>query len=268
MFALKGKLIKWSSNKLSLAGRILVANQVLLASIWYLAACWNPDPKMCSQVRGLIRNFIWGGKEAFTCAKVRWDTLALPTSQGGLGVTDPKAQSRALLAKLFIRGLAPSGEPWKEFVRHNVDQTRLPVHGKGPLNPDLNWFLAAPKLKKLKCSMWKNIVGAWLNVRPGLIKSDPTNSDEVLRQPIFGNPSILNSRGFPLGVGGVSESNAFAQSGCSRVKDIWNVATKDWKGLTDLGMSHHPSNRLSREMITSSIPWRPDEHEGHFRIGD
>ncbi len=38
---------------LSLAGRILVANQVLLASIWYLVACWNPNPRMCCQVRGV-----------------------------------------------------------------------------------------------------------------------------------------------------------------------------------------------------------------------
>jgi hypothetical protein len=111
MLAFKGKLINWSSNKLSLAGKIPVANQVLLASIWYLATCWNLDPKMCSQVRGLIKNFIWGHKEAPTRAKVRWDTVALPTSQGGLGVTDPKAQSEALLAKLFIRGLVPGGEP-------------------------------------------------------------------------------------------------------------------------------------------------------------
>ncbi len=44
--------------ELSLAGRILVANQVLLASIWYLTACWNPNPRMCCQVRGVIRNFI------------------------------------------------------------------------------------------------------------------------------------------------------------------------------------------------------------------
>ncbi len=43
MLALKSKLITWSHNKLSLAGRILVANQVLLASTWYLAACWNPN---------------------------------------------------------------------------------------------------------------------------------------------------------------------------------------------------------------------------------
>jgi len=123
MLTLKGKLINWSTNKLSLARRILVSNQVLLASIWYLAACWNPDPKMCDQNRGLIRNFIWGGKEAPARAKVRWDTLTLPTSQGGLGVKDPKAQSEALLAKLFIRGLAPGGEPWKELVRHNADKT-------------------------------------------------------------------------------------------------------------------------------------------------
>jgi len=71
---------------------------------------------MCDQIRGLIRNFIWGGKEAPARAKVRWDTLTLPTSQGGLGITDPKAQSEALLAKLFIKGLAPGREPWKELV--------------------------------------------------------------------------------------------------------------------------------------------------------
>ncbi len=166
---------------LSLAGRILVANQVLLASIWYLAACWNPNPRMCCQVRGVIRNFIWGGKDTPMRIKVKWDTLTLPTAEGGMGIADPKSQFEALLAKLLIRGLTPGGEPWKELVRHKADQTRLSVHGKGPNNPDFNWLFAAPKLKRLQCSMWKNIVGAWLNVRPGLTKSDPTTIAEVLR---------------------------------------------------------------------------------------
>jgi len=58
--ALKGKLICWSHSNLSLTGRVLVANQVLLASTWYLVACWNPNPNMCSQVREVVRNFIWG----------------------------------------------------------------------------------------------------------------------------------------------------------------------------------------------------------------
>ncbi len=98
---------------------------------------------------------------------------------------------------------------------HNADKTWLPIHGKGSLCPDLHWLLVVPKLKRLKCSMWKSIVGAWLNVRPGLIKSNPTNLDEVLRQPLFGNPSIFNASGTPLGVGGVSEGNTFSQSGYS-----------------------------------------------------
>jgi hypothetical protein len=69
---------------------------------------------------------------------VKWDTLAFPTTRGSLGITNPKSQFEALLTKLLVRGLAPGGEPWKELVRHKVDQTRLLVHGKGPTNPDLN----------------------------------------------------------------------------------------------------------------------------------
>jgi hypothetical protein len=58
MLSLKSKLISWNNNRLSLAGRILVANKVLLVSMWYIAASWNPSPRMCSQVRGVVRNFI------------------------------------------------------------------------------------------------------------------------------------------------------------------------------------------------------------------
>ncbi len=107
--ALKGKLISWSTCRLWLAGRILVANQVLLASMWYLAASWDPNPRMCSRVRGVVRNFIWSGKSTNARAKVKWETLVLPTTQGGLRIIDPKTQSEALLAKLLVRGRALEG---------------------------------------------------------------------------------------------------------------------------------------------------------------
>jgi hypothetical protein len=48
MLALKGKMIAWGKCNLSLAERILVS------SMWYLAACWNPNPRMCNQIRGVI----------------------------------------------------------------------------------------------------------------------------------------------------------------------------------------------------------------------
>jgi hypothetical protein len=91
MLTLKGKMIAWGKCNLSLAGRILVANQVLLSSMWYLAACWNPKPRMCNHIRGVVQNFIWGGKVSNTRAKAKWDSLTLPLFNNDLGIMDPKA---------------------------------------------------------------------------------------------------------------------------------------------------------------------------------
>jgi hypothetical protein len=166
------------------------------------------------------------------------------------------------------RVIAPSGEPWKELVRHRADQTRLSVHGKGPNNLDINWLFAAPKLKRIPCFMWKSIVGTWLNVRPGLTKVDPINTVETLRQPLFGNPSITNVEGAPLGVSGLREGCAFARSGYSRVKDLWNPKRNEWKSLSELGMSYHIANISYKDIISASFPWRPDVPTSCAQVGD
>ncbi len=153
---------------------------------------------------------------------MKWDTFTSPIAKGGLGIIDPKTQSEALLAKLLVRGLVLDGEPWKELIRHHADQTKLPVHGKGTDTPDINRIFVAPKLKRTPCSMWKNILGAWINIRPSLTKEDPTNRVEMFRQPLFGNPSFTNTRGLPLGVSGQSEGCAFARSRHTKVRDLWN----------------------------------------------
>jgi hypothetical protein len=204
--------------------------------MWYLAAAWNPNPRMCSQVRGVVRNFIWSGKAANARAKVKWETLMLPVTQGGLGIIDPKTQSEALLAKLLVRGLAPRGEPWKEILRHKANQTKLPMHGMGPTTQDINWMFTAPKLKRPPTSLWKSILHSWLSVRPGLHKSEPTNSAEILRQPIFGNPLIKNRDGRSLGYIGKSKGNALANAGRSRIRDLWDPDEEKWKDLTTLGV--------------------------------
>jgi len=222
-----------------------------------MAVAWNPNPTMCSQIRGIMRNFIWSGKASNARAKVKWETLVLPTAQGGLGIIDPKVQSKALLAKLFIRGLVPGGEPWKEFLRHKANQVRLLVHGLGPSTKDITWIFAATKLKRPPTSLWKNILHAWMSVRPGLSKSEPTNSAEALRQPVFENPLIVNQEGKPLGLSGKSERNSLANAGCSRIRDFWDSEEKEWKGLSALGVSFHPINKRNKDLIIASIPWDP-----------
>jgi hypothetical protein len=210
---------------------------------------------MCSQVRGVVRNFIWSGKAANARAKVKWETLVLPISQGGLGIINPKTQSEALLAKLLVRGLTPGGEPWKELLRHKANQIKLPVHGMGPTTQDINWMFSATKLKRPPTSLWKSILHSWLSVRPGLRKSEPTNSAEILRQPIFRNPLVTNLDGKPLGYNGKSEGNALANAGRSRIRDFWDSNEDKWKDLADLGVSLQTTNRVNRKLIIDCIPW-------------
>jgi hypothetical protein len=68
----------------------------------------------------------------------------------------------------------------------------------------------------------KSIIGAYINVKPSLSKLEPTNKAELLRQPIFGNPLIINHESKPLGLSDKSEGNAFASSSCSKVTDLWD----------------------------------------------
>ena len=55
---IKEKLIWWNARKLSFAGKIVIANQVLMATIWHIAACWIIVPKSMKMIKRIIRNFL------------------------------------------------------------------------------------------------------------------------------------------------------------------------------------------------------------------
>ena len=80
--SIRRKLTHWSSCHLSLAGRALVVNQVLLATAWYIASCWMLHPGVISRLRHLVRNYLWAGSDGShnTRARVAWHTCILPRS--------------------------------------------------------------------------------------------------------------------------------------------------------------------------------------------
>ena len=80
-----------------------MANQVLLTIVWYRLSCWTISKESIHQIQRLVRNYIWSGKEDnVSRAKVVWSILTTPKSRGGLGLIDPLAQSKALLAKFVV----------------------------------------------------------------------------------------------------------------------------------------------------------------------
>ncbi len=75
----RGKLILWSYKKISLIKRILVANQMIWASIWYLASCTNIYLSSLGKVKTFVCNYVWFGKANHKVwVRVAQDTTILP----------------------------------------------------------------------------------------------------------------------------------------------------------------------------------------------
>ena len=67
LLSIRKKIAFWSTAKLSLAGRVVVVNNVLLSTIWYIASSWMFAKSTMDQIKRLVRNFLWSGKDVVTC---------------------------------------------------------------------------------------------------------------------------------------------------------------------------------------------------------
>ena len=202
LLSIRKKLLHWSSARLSLAGRVVVANQVLLATMWYITSCWIFSSSCISQVQRLIRNFLWSGGDGRPArAKVAWPVITLPTSMGGLGIVDPACQSKALLGKFIVRGLLPGVEPWKDLLLQRI-QHYSPATG-GPWQPELRWIFTEMRRvglsRKPEDRFASCLLRTWEQLRPALVQQQPTCTEECLRQPLVWNPLLRSDRGHMVG---------------------------------------------------------------------
>jgi hypothetical protein len=126
----KGKLVDWSCKWLSIVGRILVANQVILAFVWYIFSYANIFLSSLKKVKTLVHNCIWSNKSNNkTRVKVTWDTTILPLTKGGIKILDLEAHTCILFAKMLIQGFNLLPKPWKILLHHRVDNLKQNFKG-------------------------------------------------------------------------------------------------------------------------------------------
>ena len=196
------KIRNWSGMHLSLAGRIIVANHVLLSTLWHAVSVWMFDKQAIRTVKACIRGFLWAGmRKDNAAAKVAWSTLVLPKSKGGLGLIDPGLQSQALLCKVLVRSLLPGNELWKTLI-HNRSILWSPRLG-GQWKSHKAWpFCRDLKLRKsnrLADRTCMSVMQAWSMLRGHLSRNRPSTSAEWMRQPLLWNETIHSPEGTMLG---------------------------------------------------------------------
>jgi exonuclease III len=247
-------LARWSDKKLSLAGRIMVSNQVILSSIWYLASCTDILGQALKIARATVRNFMWSGrKESKARARVKWATAVLPIVRGGIKILDPQWQASALLVKLLVRGLTVGYEPWKVLVRYRVAQTRQSRRGKWPSHA--NWIMNAPQLVKQGSLMWQAVMKSWSTIQSGLEQQDPASWSEIARQPLFGNRMLTNDNGIPWGMTAKSNMLWWAEKEIRSLQDIARTGGYGWQTLEELKLRRTKVVVPLYAKVLRGIPW-------------
>ena len=233
MGQIRKHLLRWAGSKLSLAGKIMVCNQVVLSSIWYLKSCADISGQAFKLARATVRNYMWSGKrESRARARVKWDTAVLPIVRGGVKILDPQWQASALLVKLLIRRLSVGYEPWKVLVRYRVAQTKQSRRGRWPAHA--NWVMNAPNLAKQGSPMWQGVMKAWHTIQSGIEQQDPSSWAEIARQPLFGNRFLTDTSGIQWGTRPRSNMRWWAENGVRNLKDLARPNGEGWQTFAEL----------------------------------
>lgn len=246
---------KWSNHPLSLACRIMVSNQVILSSIWYLASCTDLTGQALKIAKATVRNYIWSGKRV-SCARarVKWDTTILPIVRGGIKILDPQWQASALLIKLLLRGLFVGYEPLKALVRYRVAQTKQSRRGTWPSHA--NWIMISRNIAKQGSTMWQGVMRAWQTVQSGLEQQDPQTWSEIYRQPLFGNRMLTDDRGIQWGTETRSNLVRWLLKGLQSLQDIANLQGDGWKTFKQQPKLHRsPTAPAIYNKLVRNIPW-------------
>lgn len=121
--SIKSKLHSWTVRSLSFAGRLQLLSTVI-AGIINFWSCAYILPKGClAEIDSLSSKFLWKGKtDGQGAAKVSWDSVTKPKTEGGLGLRNLLAWNTAAALKLIWLLFFKHDSIWSTWFRNEVLQ--------------------------------------------------------------------------------------------------------------------------------------------------
>ena len=198
--ALKKTLTLWKQRSLSLKGRVIVANQLAMSKLSYLARLAPCPGSLASphrrrspmssnylrQIHDAVCDFLWNGKQA----RIDFNVLCLPVSLGGLNAPHVERKLRSLRLTWLQQLFSPSVPgKWRIFMSHFLDRYNNLLLAenlfKTFLNPNAS---SSAHLPPFYTQLLRDWVALTDNKRPLT-----TNIDHILNEPLFFNPHIVDN---------------------------------------------------------------------------
>ncbi|XP_012487975.1 uncharacterized protein LOC105801186 [Gossypium raimondii] len=112
------KLQSWDARKLSIAGRITLAQSILLSIPNYFMQSLMIPKGVSADIERLVRQFIWGNTDGQPkMSLVGWNSICQPRSRGGLGFRHLEDQNSSFLMKIGFNLASKSNVFWVRVLR-------------------------------------------------------------------------------------------------------------------------------------------------------
>ncbi|KAA3485757.1 reverse transcriptase [Gossypium australe] len=153
----RNKLQNWDARKLSLAGRITLAQSVLLAIPSYLMQSLVIPKGVCDEIEMIVRQFIWGSSTGKSKpALVGWESICQPKTCGGLGLRYLHDHNTSFLMKIGFNLVSRKEDLWVRVLRSK--------YGWKSQIPD--------SIHRSHCShLWRSLSKAWPLISENLLWS-------------------------------------------------------------------------------------------------
>ena len=174
---------KWNNLKLSIIGRKLIINQVMLSKIWYLAYVETPPKHIIQDIKRTIYNFLWNFKKV----RINMITTTMPIMIGGLGIIDIETQCKAIKCAVISKFLndIQKQKAWAEIMLWHLNRFRNAKHG-------INLFKTyIPNTNRSKQEQfYRDLLIAWTSLTNN-DKVEPLTLAEIYNEPLFFNKNSI-----------------------------------------------------------------------------
>ena len=113
----------WKRRKLTLKGRIIVCNSLIIPKLLYPCSVINTPEKVIKEAKAIITNYIWNGKKT----KIRYEILCQTTGKGGINLVD--IENKIVSLKLsWVKRLIQDKGTWKAYFIQQINKLGITVY--------------------------------------------------------------------------------------------------------------------------------------------
>jgi hypothetical protein len=212
---LKKTITMWRHRHLTIFGRALVLNSLILSQIWYVSSVVHMPKHIEQEINRIVFDFLWEGNTHLVSQRICTNDKL----QGGLAIPDIRNKSISLRLN-FFNDLIHSDNQWAQISRCLIERYVEPFSAKSVF-----WSSKPPP-------NYTRIPSPYLEVKKALdgfvkMEDSPLYWEHALNQQLWGNDRILHN-------GGVLYYFSLARHGLKYFSDLVSATTREWKSLHEI----------------------------------